>query len=219
MKKYSYVFFDLDGTLTDPFEGITRSVWRSLAHFGIEVSDRTELRKFIGPPLRDSFVRFYSIPKDRVDEAIAVYREYFSVKGLFENELYGGVRELLSGLCDKGVKIVLATSKPEVYARRITEFFAIDKYFYRQCGATLDGSIDTKGEVIAYALRECGASPCDVLMVGDRSHDIIGARECGVDAVGVLWGYGTREELDGAGAVAVYSSVAEITEALGECVT
>ena len=211
MKKYSYIFFDLDGTLTDPFEGITRSVARSLLHFGIEVSDRRELGKFIGPPLRDSFPRYYGIPEERVEEAIAVYREYFSVEGLFENELYDGIEELLRRLYESGVKIVLATAKPEVYARRITEHFGIDKYFYRQCGASLDGTRDTKSDVIAYALRECDADPSDVLMVGDRNHDILGARECGVSAVGVLWGYGAREELDLAGAVCVFDSVPEFS--------
>ena len=109
------------------------------------------------------------------------------------------------------MKIVLATAKPEVYARRITEHFGIDKYFYRQCGASLDGTRDTKSDVIAYALRECDADPSDVLMVGDRNHDILGARECGVSAVGVLWGYGAREELDLAGAVCVFDSVPEFS--------
>lgn len=212
MKSYSYIFFDLDGTLTDPYEGITCSVARALLHFGIKVTDQRELSRFIGPPLRDSFVRFYDIPADRVEEAVSVYREYFAVKGLYENRLYDGVRALLDALYNKGVKIVLATSKPEIYARRITEYFGIDKYFYRQCGATLDGTRDTKGQVIAYALSECGAEPDEVLMVGDRSHDILGASECGVDAVGVLWGYGRREELESAGAISVYSSVAEFTD-------
>ena len=214
MKSYSYIFFDLDGTLTDPFEGITGSVARALWHFGIKVTDRRELGRFIGPPLRDSFARFYDIPADRVEEAVSVYREYFAVKGLYENRLYDGVRALLDALYKKGVKIVLATSKPEIYARRITEYFGIDKYFYKQCGATLDGERDTKGQVIAYALSECGANPGEVLMVGDRSHDILGASECGVDAVGVLWGYGTRAELESAGAMSVYSSVAEFTDAM-----
>ena len=216
MKKYKYVFFDLDGTLTDPFEGITRSVRRALAHFGSEVADLNDLRCFIGPPLRDSFVRFYSIPQDRLEEAVGQYREYFAVKGLFENELYGGVRDMLSELHSNGVRIILATSKPEIYARRITEYFGIDKYFYRQCGATLDGRIDTKAQVIAYALLECEADASEVLMIGDRSHDILGARQCGVDSVGVLWGYGNRDELESAGAMQVYSSVDEITEALRE---
>ena len=214
MKKYSYIFFDLDGTLTDPFEGITCSVARALLHFGIKVTDQKELGRFIGPPLRDSFVRFYNIPADRVEEAISVYREYFSVKGLFENRVYEGIRELLCALYERDVRIVLATSKPEVYARRITEYFGIDKYFYKQCGATLDGTRDTKGQVISYALNECEAEADEVLMVGDRSHDILGAYECGIDAVGVLWGYGTREELEGAGAMSVYSSVAEFTDAM-----
>ncbi len=209
--KYSYVFFDLDGTLTDPFEGITRSVVHALASFGIEVADRRELSDFIGPPLRESFARYYSIPEQRLEEAVAAYREYFSVRGIFENDLYPEITELLSALRARGVKILLATSKPEIYAKRITEHFSIDGYFYAQCGSDLEGKYDTKGKVIARALEICSAEREEVLMVGDRKHDIIGARENGIDSVGVLWGYGSRDELVRAGADGVFDSVSELS--------
>ena len=196
MKEYPYVFFDLDGTLTDPYEGITKSVQRALLHFGIDEPDREKLRRFIGPPLRDSFARFYGIESGRLEEAVNAYREYFSVKGIFENELYEGVEQLLEALVRKNVKILLATSKPEPFAKRITEHFGIDKYFFER------------------ALSICGAQRSEVLMVGDRMHDIIGAKENGVDSAGVLYGYGDREELEGAGADMIFASVDELKAAL-----
>ena len=214
MKKYKYIFFDLDGTLTDPFEGITHSVALALEHFGIYVSDRSELGKFIGPPLRESFSRYYPIPENRVEEAIEEYRKYFSVKGLFENELYDGIPQMLDALRESGYVLLLATAKPEVYAKRITEHFGISKYFYAECGASLDEARDSKAAVIEYALSLCGADVCEVLMVGDRSHDVRGAREHGIDTAGVLWGYGTKEELESAGAVCTLDSVATLKEAL-----
>ena len=214
MKKYKYIFFDLDGTLTDPFEGITHSVALALEHFGIYVKDRSELGKFIGPPLRESFPKYYPIPADRVEEAVEEYRKYFSVKGLFENEMYAGVPEMLSALRDAGYTILLATAKPEVYAKRITEHFGIDGFFFAQCGASLDGVRDSKASVIKYALSVCKAAPDEVLMIGDRSHDVLGAKEHGVDTAGVLWGYGSREELESVGAVCTFGSVNSLTEYL-----
>ncbi len=210
MRRYDCVLFDLDGTLTDPFDGITRSVQKGLLHFGIEEPDREKLRAFIGPPLRESFVKYYDIPKQRAEEAIAAYREYFSVTGLFENELYEGTTELLRGLCENGVKVILATSKPEVFARRITAHFGIDKYFYDQCGADLEGKCETKAQVVARALEISRTSPERVIMVGDRMHDVIGAKANGVGCAGVLWGYGTRSELEEAGADIVFEKMDEL---------
>ena len=214
MKEYPYVFFDLDGTLTDPYEGITKSVQRALLHFGIDEPDREKLRRFIGPPLRDSFARFYGIESGRLEEAVNAYREYFSVKGIFENELYEGVEQLLEALVRKNVKMLLATSKPEPFAKRITEHFGIDKYFFAQCGSDFEGKYETKAQVIERALSICGAQRSEVLMVGDRMHDIIGAKENGVDSAGVLYGYGDREELEGAGADMIFASVDELKAAL-----
>ncbi len=214
MKKYKCVLFDLDGTLTDPYEGITKSVQIALAHMGKDEPDRQKLRRFIGPPLRESFVKYYGIPHQRVEEAISAYRAYFSVIGLFENEVYDGIAELLSALRESGVKILLATSKPEPFAVRITEHFGLTEYFYAQCGSDFAGKHESKAQVVARALELSGEDKADVLMVGDRMHDIIGAKENGIDSAGVLWGYGERTELEAAGADMIFESVAELQRAL-----
>ncbi len=213
MKKYKCVLFDLDGTLTDPYEGITKSVQRALLHLGINEPDRQNLRRFIGPPLRESFARYYEVPAEKTEEAISAYREYFSVTGLFENELYSGIDAFLSELKNSGVKILLATSKPEPYAKRITEHFGLARYFYEQCGSDFAGKHETKAQVVARALELCGEDKVDVLMVGDRMHDIIGAKENGIDSAGVLWGYGDRAELEGAGADMIFECVADMHRA------
>ena len=213
-KRYSCVLFDLDGTLTDPYEGITRSVAFALARFGIEVEDRRALSYFIGPPLRESFKNYDGIGAERAEEAVEAYREYFSSRGIFENRLYDGVTEMLASLKDKGVRILLATSKPEVFAKRITEHFRVDGYFYDQCGADLGAKYDTKGKVIARALKICGMPHSEVLMVGDRLHDIVGAKENGIDSAGVLWGYSSGDELSAAGAEYVFESMEEFSRAI-----
>ena len=214
MKKYKCILFDLDGTLTDPFDGITKSVQRGLLHFGIVENNREKLGAFIGPPLRESFALFYNIPKERVEEAVAAYREYFSTVGMFENEVYDGIVQILAGLKERGVKILLATSKPEVYARKITEHFGLDQYFFEQCGADLEGKYETKSQVIARAIEVCGEAAENILMVGDRRHDVIGAKENGIECIGVLWGYGDREELVSAGAAEIFETPESFKAAL-----
>lgn len=214
MKKYSCVLFDLDGTLTDPYEGITKAVQRGLLHFGIDEPNREKLRVFIGPPLRESFVKYYPVPKERVEEAVSAYRSYFSVTGLFENKLYDGTVELLRALYDNGVRILLATSKPEPFARRITEHFGIDVYFYDQCGSDFEGKYETKAQVVAHAIEKCGIPSSDILMVGDREHDVIGAKANGIDCAGVLWGYGDRDELESAGADMIFENISALRDAL-----
>ncbi len=213
MKQYKCVLFDLDGTLTDPYEGITKSVQGALAHLGIDEPDRQKLRRFIGPPLRESFARFYNVAPDRIEEAISKYREYFSVTGLFENDMYDGIEPFLCELCERGMKILLATSKPEPYARRITEHFGLTEYFFEQCGSDFEGKYESKAQVVARALELCGEDKADVLMVGDRMHDIIGAKENGIDSAGVLWGYGDRRELVGAGADIIFETVFDMRRA------
>ncbi len=213
MKDYKCVLFDLDGTLTDPFEGITKSVQSALLKYGIEEPDREKLRVFIGPPLRESFARYYGVPSDKIEQVIAYYREYFSVKGLFENEVYEGIDAFLRELHARGTKILLATSKPEPYAKRITEHFGLSKYFFDECGADFEGKCETKAQVVARALERCGCDRSDVLMVGDRCHDIIGAKENGIDSAGVLWGFGDRAELEGAGADMIFDSVEDMSHA------
>lgn len=197
---YKVILFDLDGTLTDPGVGITNSVAYALRHYGIEVSDRTSLYPFIGPPLNDSFMKYYGFDAKKAMEAITVYREYFSTKGLFENEVYEGVEELLKQIRASGRKIVLATSKPEEFAVRILEHFDLIKYFDVVAGASMDEKRNKKGDVIAYAMEKGSFTADEAVMIGDREHDVLGAKENALPSIGVLYGYGNREELENAGA-------------------
>lgn len=208
---YDNILFDLDGTLTDPAMGITNSVMHALKKYGIEVSDRSELYKFIGPPLTDSFERYYGFSKSEAVTAVEYYREYFKDIGIFENKVYEGIPELLARLSDKGKTIILATSKPSVFAKRILEHFDLAKYFSFVSGSLLDGTRVRKDEVIQYALTGCNITDkSGTVMVGDREHDIIGAKKCGIQSIGVLFGYGSREELEAAGADYIAASVDEI---------
>ncbi|MBQ6876302.1 MAG: HAD family hydrolase [Lachnospiraceae bacterium] len=208
---YNTILFDLDGTLTDPGLGITNSAAYALKKHGIEVADRTVLYPFIGPPLLDSFQRFYGFSEEQSEQAVADYREYFREKGLFENEVYSGVEELLQRLKESGKRLIIATSKPEEFAVKILKHFGLASYFDYIVGATMDSSRSKKGDVIAYALEVCGITDkTDVVMVGDREHDVLGAKENGLDSVGVLYGYGSREELEKAGATCVAETVEDI---------
>lgn len=208
---YNTVFFDLDGTLTDPGIGITNSVAYTLKKWNIEVKDRSELYKFIGPPLLDSFAEYYGFSEEDCQKALVYYREYFREKGIYENEVYAGVIEMLEAIKKSGRKIVLATSKPEEFALIILKHFDLYKYFDFVAGATMDESRSKKADVITYALKKSGvADSKDVVMVGDRKHDIIGAKENGLDSIGVLFGYGDREELEKAGATYIAEKVEDI---------
>jgi phosphoglycolate phosphatase len=211
MKNKTYILFDLDGTLTDPAVGITRSVDHALGFFGIRTADLRELRKFIGPPLKDSFMRYYGFDKAKAQLAVEKYREYFSKTGIYENELIEGIDELLARLAQNGRKLILATSKPKVFADIILEHFGLMKYFSLVCGSELDGTRVKKDEVIAYALEMAGITDLDsAVMIGDREHDAIGARKVGIDCIGVLFGYGSREELKDAGATMLAGTVSEL---------
>ncbi|MEE0946678.1 MAG: HAD-IA family hydrolase [Acutalibacteraceae bacterium] len=195
-KTFETILFDLDGTLTDPSVGITNSVAYSLLYYGIKVEDKRTLECFIGPPLFASFEKFYGFSKEKAIEAVEKYREYFRDKGIFENRLYDGTVELLKELKEKGKKIVLATSKPEIFALRILEYFHLYEYFDIVVGSTLDGSLINKEDIIRVALSKLsGADRGKCIMIGDRSHDIIGARRNGIKSIGVLYGFGSREEL------------------------
>ena len=199
-----YLFFDLDGTLTDPCEGITNSILHALDRMGKDKPERSLLQRFIGPPLTGSFRSFLGMTKEEADTALRYYREVYSVTGLFENEVYPGIPEALGELREAGFLLCLATSKPEPFARRILEHFSLDVYFAEICGATLDGSRETKADVILELLRRLsGDKNGRYLMIGDRRHDAEGAREAGIPTVGVLWGYGSREELTAAGCAAL----------------
>lgn len=213
MKEYKYILFDLDGTLTDPAVGITTCVAYALKKFGIEVEDISTLNHFIGPPLLDSFMADYGFSKEKAQTAIDYYRERFRVKGLYENEVYDGVPEMLEKLKNDGKKLILATSKPEPFAKEIMRHFGLDKYFDFVAGSNFDGTRTAKAEVIEYALESAGVtdkSAC--IMVGDREHDIIGANKTGLDSIGVLYGYGSRKELESAGATFIAETVEDLTK-------
>ena len=208
---YDIILFDLDGTLTDPGIGITNSVAHALAHWNIEVADRAELYKFIGPPLSDSFMRYYGFTEEDAIHAIAVYREYFSVKGLYENEVYPGIPELLQSLKNTGKTVVLATSKPEKFAVEILRHFGLYDYFDIIAGASMDESRNKKADVIAYAISQMKNPDLSrMIMIGDREHDILGAKQIGIDSIGVLYGYGDRAEHEKAGATYIAERVEDI---------
>ena len=213
MKKY--ILFDLDGTISDPKMGITKSVRYSLKSFGIEIDNTDELTPFIGPPLRDSYKKFYGFTDSEAETAVAKYREYFAETGIFENTLYNGIAEMLKALKTLDKTLVIATSKPTVYAVRILEHFNIGDYFKFVSGSELDGTRSKKDEVIAFAMKNCGITSADsTIMVGDREHDIIGAKKSGIDSVGVLYGYGDYDELSNAGATYIVESVEKLLEHL-----
>lgn len=208
---YQYVLFDLDGTLTDPGAGITNSVAYALNKYGIQVKDRTQLYKFIGPPLQDSFEMFYGFSKEDAKKAVGYYREYYHDKGIYENKLYGGTARMLGRLYDSGKTLLVATSKPEEFAVRILEYFDIRKYFAYAAGSNMDGTRVKKDEVIAYALDAGGISDrAAAVMAGDREYDILGAKTAGIDSIGVLFGYGSRKELETAGATYLAESVEDV---------
>lgn len=208
-----YIFFDLDGTLTDPAEGITNSVAHALSKFGIPDCERSRLFKFIGPPLIDSFMEYYGFSKPEALKAVEYYREYFRTKGIFENSLYRGIKDLLIYLKSADKKIVLATSKPDEFAKIILNHFEISEYFDFLAGATMNETRTQKDEVIEYALESLGITDTSsVVMIGDRKYDIEGAHKFGISAVGVLYGYGTKEELTEAGSDYTVSTVEELKE-------
>ena len=208
---FDYLFFDLDGTLTDPAQGITNSFKYALNYFGCEIPDYQTLCTFIGPPLNDTFKNLLHFEEEKIPEAIKKYREYFAEKGLFENSVYPGIPELLDSLKQAGRKLVVATSKPEDFSVRIIEHFGLAKYFENVCGSLHDTTRTTKDEVIEVAIeRNHITDKSKVLMIGDRKHDILGAKKVGLKSCGVLFGYGNLEELKTAGADFIANTVADI---------
>jgi phosphoglycolate phosphatase len=195
----STIYFDLDGTLTNPKPGITRSIQYALEELGQAVPSEDELTWCIGPPLHASLKKLVG-SDERADQALALYRERFADVGLFENETYRGIEETLSTLAATGRRMFVATSKPAVYAERIVDHFGLRRYFERVYGSELDGTRVDKGELLRYALETAKVDPAQAIMIGDRSHDIVGARSNGMTAIGVLYGYGSEDELKKAGA-------------------
>lgn len=193
-----YLFFDLDGTLTDPMQGITRSVQYALRHFGIDEPDLRKLCPFIGPPLADSFRERYGMSPADAETAVAKYREYYAPKGIFENEIYPGIPELLAATSAAGCVNVMATSKPTPFAEQIAAHFDFAQYFTLISGSTFDGTRTTKADVILHALDTLGIAPQEGVMIGDRRYDIEGAAETGLASIAVGWGYASPGELEAA---------------------
>ena len=214
----AYIFFDLDGTLTDPALGITNSILYALDKMGFPPEPRESLYRFIGPPLIPAFREFLGMTEAEAETALLRYREYFSTVGLFENEPYPGIADELGSLREAGHTLAVATSKPEPFARRILEHFSLDGYFAGVFGATLDETRTAKAEVLRYAVEQLGGDGilASSVMVGDRRHDIEGAKTVGMRSLGVLWGYGSREELTESGADRIVGEVSRLCAVLGE---
>jgi phosphoglycolate phosphatase len=208
--RYPVIFFDLDGTLTDPAEGITKSVQYALAKFGIE-SELDPLRSFIGPPLHHSFMRAYGFDEPQARQAIAHYREYFSDRGIYENRMFDGIPGLLNRLREGGAALCVVTSKPAVFAQQVVNHFSIAPYFDTVVGPGLDLADAEKAVLVSRAIQRYEMRDAtEFVMIGDREHDILGATANGVDSVGVTYGAGSREELHAARATHVVHSVEEL---------
>lgn len=209
--KEKYILFDLDGTLSDSAEGITKSVAYALEKYGIYEKSEN-LAEFVGPPLVDMFMEKYGFSEKQAYEAVSVFRERFQNKGIYENCAYDGAAEMLKALHSAGKIIILATSKPEKFARMIIERYGFTKYFHFIGGASMDEKgRTTKEQVINYCLSECGITDYDnCIMVGDTKHDALGASRVGIKTVGVLYGYGSKEDLEAAGAVHICENINDL---------
>ena len=216
-----YILFDLDGTITDSSEGITKSVQHALKKLGIEENDQTMLRRFIAP-LDESFEKFYGFDKEKALKAVDYYRERYSDKGIYENVLFDGIADMLEGLKSDGYIIALATCKPEIYVPRILEYFNVDKYFDVAVGSELEGGERRhKNQVIdevfvrlaAAGLADTGSlseTKSQSIMIGDRKDDILGAKASGIDSMGVRYGFAEEQELEIAGADYIVETVEDI---------
>ncbi|MGQ7329336.1 HAD family hydrolase [Streptococcus suis] len=211
---YQTILFDLDGTLTDSGQGILNSVAYALEKMGIEEPDTANLNRFIGPPLYESFSRFYQLSPEDTQSAVDAFRVYFKEKGMFENQLYPGIIPLLEELRTVGKTLVIATSKPEIFAKQILEHFGIAHYFDVIAGASLDSSRISKADVIGYAINQLEAFPKHAVMIGDREHDIEGARMHQLPAIGVLYGYGSKQEFEKAGATMIVETIQDLKRVL-----
>ena len=211
------VLFDLDGTLTDSREGIVNSIEYMLGHYQITVKNRDELQPWLGPPLKESLMKYCGFAEGKALEGVNVYREYFDRQGIFENQVYPGIEDMLKELKGQGYHLLVATSKPETAAVRVLEHFGLAGYFDYIGGATLDDSRVKKGDVIRYVLAACKEAKREqAVMVGDREHDVQGAKENGLEVIGVLYGYGSREELAEAGSDYLVESPKDLGKLLGK---
>ena len=213
MTGYTTLLFDLDGTLTDSTEGILKCLVNAIEQMGFEVPE--DKNKFLGPPIRQSFAEFCGMNEEQTDQAVKIFRERYSTVGLFENRVYDGIPEMLERLKNGGKRLMVATSKPQVYAIRIFDRFGLSQYFEFVGGAELDGSRDYKDEVIEYVLAQTGITDrSSVLMIGNRRQDVLGAHKTGIKCMGILWGYGTAEELTEAGADYIAETPDKAAEAI-----
>lgn len=208
-----YILFDLDGTLTNPKEGITKCVQYALKHFGIE-RECDELISFIGPPLKEQFMQYASLTEEEGIKAVEIYRERFAPIGIFENELYDGILPMLESLKNQGKILAIATSKPAVFAEKISRKYGIEPYLALLEGSELDGRNTDKALVIKNAMEKLGATKEDTIMVGDREHDVIGARKNGIDCIGVSYGFGKDGELEESGALKIAHTPYELLKIL-----
>lgn len=221
MKHYKYIFWDLDGTLLDTYEGVSNCVRYALDYYGIHIEDRETLRKFIGPPLRESFPKLAHLPQEYVEEAIVRYRERYHPVGVFECRPFDGVAETVEAFRRAGEIQVVSSSKPENMCRKILGKFRMDQWFDEIVGASEDGRIDSKAEVLAEAFRRMRErdpefSAEDVVLIGDTLFDADGAAQMGIDCLGVSYGFGTRNELLEHGAICVFDSLKELKNAILE---
>lgn len=212
LNKIENILFDLDGTLTNPKEGIINSILYALNKLGIKENRINELDSFIGPPLIESFAKRYNLADKDASDAVKFYREYFSVKGLYENELYPGIEKLLDFLMDKQYKLFVATSKPTIYTIRIIEHFKLDKYFTGIVGSNIDNTLTDKTEIISYVIDKYRIAPSSSVMIGDRSFDIIGAKNNLMHSIGVTYGYGSLDELESQSPDYIVRSISELFE-------
>ena len=212
IKMIDTVLFDLDGTLSDSFAGISGSILYALEKLRIPAPPRESLKSFVGPPLFNEFKRRFSMDDETAHEAVRLYREDYPRKGIYEQTPIDGAEELLKNLRSFGITVCLATSKPQDYAKKILELFKFENYFDEIVGASFDGKISEKADVISLALRKTGAKPENTLMVGDRFYDVEGAHACEVRCAGVLCGFGTREELESSGADFILDSLSGIAD-------
>jgi len=209
---YKNILFDLDGTLTDPYPGMAKSLGYALGKFGMAENSADRIKLFIGPPLHRSFIDFYGFDEDKANLAVKYYREYYSEKGLYENRLYNDVDNLLMTLKDAGKTCVIATSKPERFAHEVLRFLEIERYFDAVVGSSLDGTLYEKEDIIKFAIKNHGLDRAETVMVGDRKYDIIGARKNGIDSIAAAYGYGTIEELEESGPTHICKNVMDIME-------
>jgi phosphoglycolate phosphatase len=208
---YKYILFDLDGTLTDPKEGITKAVQYALKKYDIFVEDLDLLEKFIGPPLKNSFMEFYNFDEEKAVQAVSFYREYFKEKGMFENKVYENIENVLNKLQALGLNLIVATSKPTVFSKEILKYFNLEQYFIEVVGSNLDGTRSEKGEIIKFILEKYKITRIhEVVMIGDRKYDIIGATDNHIDSIGVTYGYGSEEELKNAKATYIANVVQDL---------